>query len=179
MPILPITAMVVNEVNCFLIVNDEDVGTSVVDHTDDVTAPLTVILPMAFSCENIEGVNEVLGANTCMVNFIASHIVSPSSNIGDGVDVVVDSNVNYVPLEPRAYEVVIPMGLLVFGIPVVSGDVGLGLDTPSVVVSNVEELVDMNVEVPLIDVPISLVSNDVLLAQLAFKSKENEVVQGD
>ncbi|KAH0453018.1 hypothetical protein IEQ34_017342 [Dendrobium chrysotoxum] len=109
MYVLSITAVVVNEDNCFLTVNDEDVGTGVISHTD-------------------KGVNEVLGANTCMVNLIASTITSPSSNVGDGVDVVVNSDVNSVPLEPGVSEAISPMGVLVSGMHVVSGDVGFGLN---------------------------------------------------
>lgn len=37
----------------------------------------------------------------------------------------------------------------------------------------------MNVEVPIIDVLISLISNDALLAQLNFLTKDNDVVQCD
>ncbi|KAI0501566.1 hypothetical protein KFK09_016511 [Dendrobium nobile] len=49
----------------------------------------------------------------------------------------------------------------------------------SVVVSDGEYHVDANVECSLIDVPISIVANNVLLAQFIAKSNDNEAIQGD
>ncbi|KAL0913609.1 hypothetical protein M5K25_017082 [Dendrobium thyrsiflorum] len=71
------------------------------------------------------------------------------------------------------------MGVLV---PVESGEVGNALDIPARLSASIPDGVDpvaKNVEVRLIDVPISVVLGDVLLAYLDCKPMDNEVMQGD
>ncbi|KAH0450493.1 hypothetical protein IEQ34_021185 [Dendrobium chrysotoxum] len=102
--VLPINVVMVNEDNYFQTINDVDVDTANVSFTNRGIAPSTDALPLVLSCDIREGVNVVLGPKPCFVNLIAS--LSPSSNVGGGDDVAVDSD--YVPLGMEVGDAVSP-----------------------------------------------------------------------
>ncbi|KAH0459865.1 hypothetical protein IEQ34_010528 [Dendrobium chrysotoxum] len=173
LPILSIKYVVVNKDNGFQTVNEVDVDIDNVGLINGGVDSSTATLPFILSCNNREDLN--VGTNPCLVNLIASP--SPCSNARGGVDDVSDST----PLGP---EFACPVGILVSNLPIENGNVGFGnedLPINDVVILDGEINADSNVltPTPLIDIPISLIANDALLAHLAANSKENVVVQGD
>ncbi|KAH0469220.1 hypothetical protein IEQ34_002452 [Dendrobium chrysotoxum] len=173
LPISSINVIVVNEDNGFQTINEVDLDTDNVGLTDEGVDLSTATLSLVLSCNNIEDLN--VGTNPCLVNLIAR--LSPSSNAGGGENDVSDST-------PSGPEVAFPVGILVSNLPVENENVGFSnedLPINDVVILDGEINVDSNVQAPtpLIDIPISLIANDALLAHLAANLKENVVVQGD
>ncbi|KAL0905633.1 hypothetical protein M5K25_024068 [Dendrobium thyrsiflorum] len=130
-----------------------------------VANPLYAALPVVVSCV----INEVVVVdhepNHCLVNLVASPIVSQGS-----IEDVSDDE----RADPVDRDLVSPAG----GIsPVESGEMANALVTPAQFSPLLHDSVD--VYVPLVDVPISVISSDALLAQLVCKLRTKEVLNDD
>ncbi|KAL0908970.1 hypothetical protein M5K25_023486 [Dendrobium thyrsiflorum] len=104
-------------------------GPDVVSQVDEETPnPMHVVLPLVISCENREDVSDVLGANNCTVNLIASPSLPPCSIVGQGVEAGLNSAhndgdgvANLFILEPRVYRANSSMGDLDYSVAVKTG----------------------------------------------------------
>ncbi|KAH0452183.1 hypothetical protein IEQ34_019482 [Dendrobium chrysotoxum] len=114
-------------------------------------------LPMAYSCGINEGVEEASEPNKLLSQFVFD---------------------DFVPLEPGERVVVPPVAELVH---FDSGEVGNALNTPACFNASFSDDFDPMAKtvVPLIEVPISVMSSDALFAHLVSKSRDYEVMHGD
>ncbi|KAH0470498.1 hypothetical protein IEQ34_000221 [Dendrobium chrysotoxum] len=66
-------------------------------------AQMTNVVPMTIYYDidhgAVEGVNDVMDLNNCMINLIASPNASLTSNVGDDVEAITNSDVNYASLD--------------------------------------------------------------------------------
>ncbi|KAL0908235.1 hypothetical protein M5K25_022720 [Dendrobium thyrsiflorum] len=117
-----------------------------VDYVDACEAP---------SCGIIKDVVEACEPNHCLINLVASPIVSPYSNVDVGEDEAIFAEAS-VPLEPGDHDSDSSAGGISVSLP--KGD-----DTMADILG-----------LTLVDVPISVLSNDAMLAQLTCNARDYE-----
>ncbi|KAH0450044.1 hypothetical protein IEQ34_020736 [Dendrobium chrysotoxum] len=160
-PVSPIEVMVNGEIGVdgALAMENSNGNTEVATLGQETGYLSSVVLSVTHSSGINEGVTEVSEPNPCLVNLVASPNASPDSNV-----VVGDENVS-------------PVGGL---LPIESGEVVL--DSPARFSDSFPDGVEpkaKNVNVPLTDMPISVISNDALSAHLTCNSGDHEMMHGD